>query len=161
MMYLMDKKLFGSRLKKARKKKGVTQKELVEMTGFSTDSISRWENGVRTPSVEDLASLSSVLGVTFSYLAGESEDYSYHNEQNVSSPITNNGTIGIGNNGDVIGTPTTGADKPSEVEESLVILTARALDLLTRKQIQPLELETLTSMWRSGLLILERRKKEG
>lgn len=62
------------RLKEARKKKFRSQAEFAAAMGMSKIKISRWESGERTPSVEDLAKISEVLGVRRSFFLGEYDE---------------------------------------------------------------------------------------
>lgn len=56
----MDKNA-GNALKRARLAQGITQEKLAEMSGYSTDAISAWENGVRQASVPVLELLAVCL----------------------------------------------------------------------------------------------------
>lgn len=42
----------GDNIRKARKKAGISQKELAECLQVHQKDISRWENGVHTPTIE-------------------------------------------------------------------------------------------------------------
>ena len=53
----------GPAIKRYRKVAGLTQAELGEKTGFDPKTISRFETGTYTPSVEALFTLASALGV--------------------------------------------------------------------------------------------------
>lgn len=66
--------MFSKRLKRLRKGRGLTQKELAEQIEVSVDSVRRWEWGHRFPDVEDLSRLAKVLKTTVSYLSGETDD---------------------------------------------------------------------------------------
>lgn len=44
-----------------RKRKGLTQLQLAQMVGYTTNTIWRWENGQRTPNAEALKALADVL----------------------------------------------------------------------------------------------------
>ena len=63
------KKEIGARVQKARKKLGLTQDQLAELSGSSREFISRLENGTRNPSIKLLQRLAEgmgmVLNVTF------------------------------------------------------------------------------------------------
>lgn len=48
---------------KARKEKGLTQKQLSELTGISQADISRIENGTRNPSLEMIKRLAAGVGM--------------------------------------------------------------------------------------------------
>lgn len=56
----MDKSA-GNALKRARLAQGITQEKLAEMSGYSTDAISAWENGARQASVPVLELLAVCL----------------------------------------------------------------------------------------------------
>lgn len=56
--------MFGDNLKKARKHKGLTQKELSDMLGISCNGVSNWENGVSRPDIDQVRILCSLLGVS-------------------------------------------------------------------------------------------------
>lgn len=59
----------GSRLKKAREAKGLTQKELSEAVGKkSVKSVSEWEQGKQTPPVDTLRLICKALGCSSDYL---------------------------------------------------------------------------------------------
>ena len=62
--------LTPSRLAVARKRRGLTLTRLAEQTGFSTRSLSLYENGHQTPTEETLAVLADALGVSPTFLAG-------------------------------------------------------------------------------------------
>jgi transcriptional regulator with XRE-family HTH domain len=63
----------GAQIRAFRKAKGYTQAELAELSGVDNMTISRLENGVRTPTVEHLLKLADVLEVNTSRLLGEGE----------------------------------------------------------------------------------------
>ncbi|MCI6697022.1 MAG: helix-turn-helix transcriptional regulator [Erysipelotrichaceae bacterium] len=48
---------------KVRKEKGLTQKQLSELTGISQSDISRIENGTKNPSLEMIKSLATGMGM--------------------------------------------------------------------------------------------------
>ena len=51
----------GQNIKKARKKAGMTQKELAQKLGLSFQSIAQWENDLRNPKVETLRKIANAL----------------------------------------------------------------------------------------------------
>ena len=51
----------GQNIKKARKKAGITQKELAQKLGLSFQSIAQWENDLRNPKVETLRRIANAL----------------------------------------------------------------------------------------------------
>lgn len=55
---------FPGNLQKARKKAGISQKELAEQLQVYQKDISRWEHGERTPSVEVFAKMCKALGAS-------------------------------------------------------------------------------------------------
>lgn len=55
---------FSENLQKARKKAGISQKELAERLQVYQKDISRWEHGERTPSVEVFTRICRELGAS-------------------------------------------------------------------------------------------------
>jgi transcriptional regulator with XRE-family HTH domain len=53
----------GNKIREMRKNRGLTQKDLAGITGFSSDTISRWERGDRSPRIKDLEIIASKLNV--------------------------------------------------------------------------------------------------
>ena len=62
----------GEKIKKYRKLKKLTQEELAEKSGISTITLYRWENGIRSPSVEALQKIAQTLEVPVSTFLDES-----------------------------------------------------------------------------------------
>lgn len=62
--------LIGKRIRDLRKTKNLSQQELGDMIGVTKVSISGYETGVRTPSIETLLLLMSTFGVSADYLLG-------------------------------------------------------------------------------------------
>lgn len=58
------------RIADARKRAGLTQKQLAEMVGTSQQTVYRWENGGRNISSVNLEKLSKALNVSIAYLMG-------------------------------------------------------------------------------------------
>ncbi len=58
------------RLKKIRKEKGISQKELSEVLNISHQAYNHYETGVRKPSLEVLISLADYFNVSTDYLLG-------------------------------------------------------------------------------------------
>ena len=54
----------GSRISKFRKAKGMTQEDLANLMGVSSQAVSKWENDASCPDISLLPQLSKVLGVT-------------------------------------------------------------------------------------------------
>lgn len=61
---------FGERLKEARKKKGLTQRELAKLIGAKNNSISNWEKDQNVPNGSTVLALSKVLDVSIENLIG-------------------------------------------------------------------------------------------
>ena len=55
--------MLNERLKEYRKKKGWTQDDLAERSGYSRSSIINWETGKRAPRTVDIDKLAIVLGI--------------------------------------------------------------------------------------------------
>ena len=65
--------IIGERLKEIRKKLGITQGELASLIGVSETTVWNWENGRREPRSTEINKLAGVLGVSVSYLLGETD----------------------------------------------------------------------------------------
>ena len=65
--------IIGERLKEIRKKLGITQGELASLIGVSETTVWNWENGKREPRSTEINKLAKVLGVSVSYLLGETD----------------------------------------------------------------------------------------
>jgi len=61
---------FGERLKTARKKMGLTQRELGALAGMPTSSIAQFETGAREPSLRGLRKIVMASRVSADYLLG-------------------------------------------------------------------------------------------
>lgn len=61
---------FGSNLQSLRELRGLTQAELGKRAGMAAASISHFETGQRTPSLESLVKLADALGVSVDVLLG-------------------------------------------------------------------------------------------
>lgn len=57
-------KLFGKRLKKFRKTKGLTQEQLAEKAGLHHTFIGAVERGSKNPSLESIAKIAEALGIS-------------------------------------------------------------------------------------------------
>ena len=60
----------GERIKAARKKAGLTQKQLGEKMGISYQAVAQWENDLRNPKIETLRAIANALGMPVSDLTG-------------------------------------------------------------------------------------------
>lgn len=67
----MNTKIFATRLKKARKEKGISQKKLGMIVGLSDKSISMYERGEVYPPVGNLLKISKELGKSVGYFLDE------------------------------------------------------------------------------------------
>lgn len=63
-------RVFGTRLKAARKKSGKTQKEMAELFGLTERGYRSWEGGGSEPSIENLVALADFLDVSLDWLCG-------------------------------------------------------------------------------------------
>lgn len=68
-----DKSSFGLRIKDLRIKKRLTQDEVAGKLGIVKATVSAWENGISSPSIDKLIKLSDILGVTVNDLTGNME----------------------------------------------------------------------------------------
>lgn len=66
----------GARLKEARNKRGVTQRDLATKINKSVSAISSYESNVQTPPTDVLISIAHALNVSITYLVDwDSEEY--------------------------------------------------------------------------------------
>lgn len=67
----------GERIREARKSAKMTQSELATITGLSVNTISRYENGDRKPTLDIMLSIASALNITpFDFFKGATIDLS-------------------------------------------------------------------------------------
>ena len=59
------RKKIGTALAKARRRRKWSQSELARRLEMSRERLSKWERGIHTPSLEDVALLSEVVGIPF------------------------------------------------------------------------------------------------
>lgn len=62
--------VFSTKLKELRKGRKMSQYELSDATNISRVTITRYENGTRMPTMDNLTTLASFFGVTVDDLAG-------------------------------------------------------------------------------------------
>ena len=67
------KETLGSKISRLRREKGMTQEELGEKLGVSSQAVSKWENDVSCPDIMALPTLAAVLGVTVDALLSDGE----------------------------------------------------------------------------------------
>ncbi|MDR1735474.1 MAG: helix-turn-helix domain-containing protein [Oscillospiraceae bacterium] len=70
----MNKVAFGAQIRRARKERDVTAKELSEMCGLRDTFIRQLECGSNTPSVKTLVSICNALKVSPNFLLSDSLD---------------------------------------------------------------------------------------
>ena len=59
-----DENIFGVKLKKLRKKAGLTQEQLAELIPVSIPTLKRWEKGYRSPKINDIKNLCKIFNCT-------------------------------------------------------------------------------------------------
>ena len=69
-----DEMTCGDRIKKARKIKGITQNELAIKLGVTQGMIGQYEKNKRNPKIETINKIANALGVSDSYLRGETDN---------------------------------------------------------------------------------------
>ena len=74
----------GRRIKKLRKRKNYTQKQLAERVKVSSQVISNWEREYTTPDSSDIARLANVLGVSTDVLINEKPKNDNENSDSLS-----------------------------------------------------------------------------
>ena len=65
---------FMERLRAAREKRGLSQRELAARCGLGVNQINRYENGTNVPSVSVLMTLAHELNASFDYLLGVKDE---------------------------------------------------------------------------------------
>ncbi len=66
----------SQRIKKYRQEKRYTQKDLAELLNVKSSTVSGWELGRNTPSIDMLKKLSDIFNVSFDVMAGVSNNNS-------------------------------------------------------------------------------------
>lgn len=61
---------FSERIKELRLERGLTQKEVAKLTGFTQPAIARWEAGLQVPNIETAIVFAKLFEVTTDYLLG-------------------------------------------------------------------------------------------
>ena len=80
----MYKEVVKIRLKEIRKELGLSQYEVSDGTGIDQSKISRFENGEREPTIEDIAKLADFYSVSTDWLLGigkQKKDWIYNNHK--------------------------------------------------------------------------------
>ena len=67
----------GELIREARKKKGLTQRELGELLGMSDVGVAQWEKGLRNPRLETRQRIAKALDIDITALMSDSEREDY------------------------------------------------------------------------------------
>lgn len=78
--------ILGARIKFLRQEAGLTQKQLAERLNMRDNTISQYEKGDRTPSVETQMNIAQLFGVSIDFLVGRTDDRSPRPERPSGSP---------------------------------------------------------------------------
>ena len=70
----MDVKLVGRRICEQRKKLGLTQEQLAEAIGVTSQAVSKWENGHNLPDIDNLLVIADVLKMPYTALVEDEKD---------------------------------------------------------------------------------------
>ena len=65
----------GSRLKRIRKKRGITQKELAQRINKSVSAVSSYESNAQLPPLDVITDIATSLNTSIDYLVGIEKDY--------------------------------------------------------------------------------------
>ncbi len=65
--------MFGTRLKELRIQKGLTQQQLGDLVGVTKVSICCYEKGRRTPTMDTMIDIATVLNVDYGYFLGRDD----------------------------------------------------------------------------------------
>ncbi|MGL4755215.1 MAG: helix-turn-helix domain-containing protein [Aeromonadaceae bacterium] len=72
------KEVIGNRVRKLRAELGLTLRELGEILGLKGSRISNWEQGTRTPELEEIQNMARYFRVSPAYLAGFTDERGYY-----------------------------------------------------------------------------------
>ncbi|MDA2525876.1 helix-turn-helix transcriptional regulator [Bacillus cereus] len=72
----------NERLKSLRTERKLTQEQFATAVGITKASVSKFENGIKTPSRETIERIADYFNVTTDYLLGRSEDPELNEEEN-------------------------------------------------------------------------------
>ncbi|WP_069651000.1 helix-turn-helix domain-containing protein [Caloranaerobacter ferrireducens] len=67
-------KVLGERIKKLRKEKNITQKELAKILNIQNSTLSQYENGINEPSDEIKIKIADFFNVSIDYLLGRTDN---------------------------------------------------------------------------------------
>ena len=74
-MTLEERKELGKRLKQARKEKGLSQEELANLIGLKVGTVSKYEQGDRTPGIGKLQLIANALKCDTSRFVASGDEY--------------------------------------------------------------------------------------
>lgn len=74
-MTIEERKELGNRLKQARKEKGLSQEELANLIGLKVGTVSKYEQGDRTPGIGKLQLIANALGCDTSRFVASGDEY--------------------------------------------------------------------------------------
>lgn len=74
-MTLEERKKLGNRLKQARKEKGLSQEELANLIGLKVGTVSKYEQGDRTPGIGKLQLIANALECDTSRFVTSGDEY--------------------------------------------------------------------------------------
>lgn len=82
------KKILANRIKELRKEKGITQKDLAQITGLGYSSIVCYENGLREPNSKAMVALEKYFNVSGEFLRGEVDKPTFiQNSENINDEL--------------------------------------------------------------------------
>lgn len=89
MDYGESRQIFGNKMRHLRQEQGITQEQLAESIGKTTEHISFLERGERSPSFEVILEIAKVLNVSVSYLMNidQPDDYSETLNTLIAAPV--------------------------------------------------------------------------
>ena len=80
----------GKRIAERRKKKSLTQDQLAEALGVSSQAVSKWENDISCPDISLLPKLSDILGISIdALLRGEQTELVRYEPESGEVTMTN------------------------------------------------------------------------
>lgn len=65
---------FGKKIKQLRIERGLTLEQVEKDLGITNSAVSKWERGEREPKLQNVKMLAAYYGVSFAWLAGESDN---------------------------------------------------------------------------------------
>lgn len=74
-MTIEERKELGNRLKQARKEKGLSQEDLANLIGLKVGTVSKYEQGYRTPGIGKLQLIANALGCDTSRFVASGDEY--------------------------------------------------------------------------------------